>query len=282
MAEERENPAGTVTQQRSAPVATPARDGTTAGATAANGQPPDEGPASPRGGDEGSAGSRRAGFSGRRLRLILIPVIVVVVLIAGYVGGNYYLDNLWYVSTDNAQVTGTPVPVGSVNAGTVEDIPVQVGQSVQKGETLATVVLPITSNSASVRAAVPAPFDSVVIAIPVGVGSTVSPGQGIVVVVDPNTVYVNANIDETDVKRVAPNQPVDVHLDALNTTVPGQVDSITPASAATFSLLPQNNSSGTFTKVTQLVPVKITIDPTAQPLPVGTSAEVKIHVVPGH
>jgi membrane fusion protein (multidrug efflux system) len=103
-----------------------------------------------------------------------------------------------------------------------------------------------------------------------------------VTVVDPRTVYVSANIDENAVKRVMPGQQVDVHLDAFNATVQGVVDSITPASAATFSLLPQDNTTGTFTKVTQLVPVKIQIDMSAGTPPVGTSAEVKIHVAPGH
>jgi multidrug resistance efflux pump len=117
-----------------------------------------------------------------------------------------------------------------------------------------------------------------VIAVPVGVGATVSPGQSIVTIVDPSSLYVNANIDETSVRRVAVGQQADVHLDALNQTVAGQVRSITPASAATFSLLPQNNSAGTFTKVTQLVPVEISIDVANEPLLVGTSAEVKIHV----
>lgn len=282
MAEERELPTSTMTPERSAPAAPPSPDGTAIGVPSANGQPPVDGAAPPGEGGGDSASPRRSGANVRRLRLLAIPIVIVVVVIAAIVGVNYYLSNLWYVSTDNAQVTGTPVPVGSVNAGTVEAIPVQVGQSVQRGQLLATILLPIAVSSAPVRAEMVAPFDSVVIAIPVGVGSTVTPGQGIVVVVDPSTVYVSANVDENEVKRVAPGQPVDVHLDALSTTVQGTVDSITPASAATFSLLPQQNTSGTFTKVTQLVPVKIDIDTSAQSLPVGTSAEVTIHVVPGH
>lgn len=232
----------------------------------ANGAAPAAAPPSP-------ARARR-----RNLQRFLIPILLVAVLVAGVVGVYYYFNNLWYVSTDNAQVTGTPVPVGSLNAGRIESIEVQVGSLVHKGEVLARVVLPTTVSSAAVREGVVAPFDGVVIAIPVGVGATVEPGQGIATIVDPNGLYVNANIDETQVKRVAIGQQVDVHLDALNANVTGQVASITPASAATFSLLPQQNSSGTFTKVTQLVPVKIDLDIGSQPLLVGTSAEVKIHV----
>jgi len=53
---------------------------------------------------------------------------------------------------------------------------------------------------------------------------------------------------------------------------------ITPASAATFSLLPQNNTSGNYTKVTQRVPVKIAVDYAGNILFPGTSAEVTIKV----
>jgi multidrug resistance efflux pump len=217
----------------------------------------------------------------RSFRRIVVPVVAVVALIALIVGVYVYVNNLWYVSTDNAQVDGTPVQVGSLNAGRVEAINVQVGSVVNKGDVLARVLLPTQVESAAIREGIYAPFDGTVIAVPVGVGATVQPGQGIVTVVDPSTLYVNANIDETSVRHVAVGQPVDVYLDALNETVTGFVESVTPASAATFSLLPQNNSSGTFTKVTQLIPVKISIPFQDSRLTVGTSAEVKIHVA-GH
>jgi multidrug resistance efflux pump len=217
------------------------------------------------------------------LRRLVIPVIAVVVVVAAFVGGRAYLDNLWYVSTDNAQVAGTPVPAGVLNPGRVEAINVQVGSQVHKADVLARVALSTVVSSAAVREDVRAPFDGVVIAVPVGVGATVSPGQGIVVLVDPSSLYVNANIDESKIGRVQIGQPVDVHVDALNSTLRGQVQAITDASAATFSLLPsQNSSSGSFTKVAQLVPVQISVDLSNQPLLVGTSVEVAIHVAPGH
>jgi multidrug resistance efflux pump len=233
----------------------------------------------PPGDSQGSGIRDRFGRVNRRsFRRIVVPVVAVAALIAVCVGVYMYVNNIWYVSTDNAQVDGTPVQVGSLNAGRVEAINVQVGSVVNKGDVLARVLLPTQVESAAVREAVYAPFDGTVIAVPVGVGATVQPGQGIVTMVDPSTLYVNANIDETSVRHVAPGQPVDVHLDALNATVPGFVESVTPASAATFSLLPQNNSSGTFTKVTQLIPVKISIPVLDSRLTVGTSAEVKIHI----
>jgi multidrug resistance efflux pump len=246
----------------------------TNGASSDGTPPPEDG--------EGRVASNRFGRVNRRsFRRIVIPVVAVVAIIAVIIGVYTYVTSQWYVSTDNAQVDGTPVQVGSLNAGRVEAINVQVGSSVNKGDVLARVILPTQVGSALVREGISAPFDGTVIDVPVGVGATVQPGQGVVTMVDPNTLYVNANIDETSVRHVAIGDPVDVHLDALNETVTGTVESITPASAATFSLLPQNNSSGTFTKVTQLVPVKISIPVQDSRLTVGTSAEVKIHVA-GH
>ena len=67
-------------------------------------------------------------------------------------------------------------------------------------------------------------------------------------------------------------------VDALNRDFVGRVDAITPASAATFSLLPSSNASGNFTKVTQYVPIKVAVDAAGVVLPLGTSVEVRIHV----
>ena len=103
-------------------------------------------------------------------------------------------------------------------------------------------------------------------------------GQAMYAIIDPNRVWVNANIEEAKVARVRVGQPVEVHVDATGQTVNGRVMSIAPASAATFSLLPQNNASGNFTKVTQYVPVKIAVETGDAVLPLGTSVAVKIRV----
>ena len=69
-----------------------------------------------------------------------------------------------------------------------------------------------------------------------------------------------------------------VHIDALNADVPGKVEAVTPATANTFSMLPSSNASGNFTKVTQLVPVRIGVNVCNQPLLLGANVEVKIRV----
>ena len=69
-----------------------------------------------------------------------------------------------------------------------------------------------------------------------------------------------------------------VHVDALNADIPGKVVAVTPATAGIFSILPTSNTSGNFTKVTQLVPVRISVNLGNQPLLLGANVEVKIRV----
>jgi membrane fusion protein, multidrug efflux system len=167
------------------------------------------------------------------------------------------------------------------------------GSPVHRGDVLASVALPSDTGTAQSgqpklsflglsdsRVDVAAPVDGIVIALPVAIGATVQAGQAIVAIVDPTHLWVNANIDEISVGRVRMGQGVQVHLDALGADVPGSVEAITPATAAVFSLLPTSIGSGNFTKIAQLVPVRIGVflDPAGQPALLGSSAEVKIRV----
>ena len=226
----------------------------------------------------------------RRL-VVVLGAVVVVLVIAGAVGFNVLREAQLYVSTDNAQLSGQPIQVGAMNAGRVTDVRVGIGDHVARGDVLAHVALPsqvgVAQNgqpkldflgNADTRIDVQSPIDGVVIATPVGAGASVQAGQAVVEVVDPSQLWVNANIDETAIDRVRVGQPVTVHVDALNTDVAGTVEAITPATAATFSLLPSSNSSGNFNKVVQLVPIRIRVALGNQPALLGTSVEVKIRV----
>ena len=227
----------------------------------------------------------------RRLRVLILPVLSVVVALAALVGFNMWREAQLFVSTDNAQVQGEPVQVGSMNAGRVDALTVRVGDRVDRGSVLARVALPsvvgVAQNgqprldflgSADTQVEVKSPISGVVMATPAAVGADVQAGQAVVAVVDPSQLWVNANIDETNIDRVRVGQSVTVHVDAIGTDVPGVVEAITPATAASFSLLPSNTGSGTFNKVVQQVPVRIGVRLGNQPALLGTSVEVKIRV----
>lgn len=225
------------------------------------------------------------------VRLIPLVVLVVIAGIGGSIGISAYRDNQAYVSTENAQLTGQLIQVGGMNAGRIETINVTLSQPVRQGDVIATIVLPsqigMTQNgtprmdflgASDTRIDVRSPIDGVVVAIPGAVGGSVAAGQTVVTLVDPAHLWVNANIEETKIERLRIGQPVDVHIDALGVTVPGTVDAITPATSAVFSLLPASNASGNFTKVTQLVPVRVAVDLSQQSLLLGSSVSVRIHV----
>jgi multidrug resistance efflux pump len=225
------------------------------------------------------------------LRRLIPPVAAVIAIGAAVLGVSMYRQSQMYVSTDNAQLTGTPVQIGAMNAGRVESVQPTVGSSVHKGDAVAEIALPSQIGTAQNGQAklgfldagnstvdVQAPLDGVVLAVPATPGATVQPGQALVTVVDPTQMYVNANIEETNISRVKVGQPVTVHVDSLGADVPGRVEAITPATGNTFSLLPTSNASGNFTKVTQLVPVRISVNLGNQPALFGTSVEVKVKV----
>jgi multidrug resistance efflux pump len=224
-------------------------------------------------------------------RTVLLPLAAVLVVAAAWFGFNAYRQGVLYVSTENAILTGQPVQVGSMNAGRVESIVPTIGSSVHKGDVIAQVALPSQVGmgqngqpkmgflgAGDTRVDVQAPIDGIVIAEPVGIGANVAAGQAIVSLVDPTQLWVIANIEETNVGKLKVGQPVTVHVDALNTDIPGRVEAVTPATANTFSLLPTSNTSGNFTKVIQLVPVRISVNLGNQPLLLGANVEVKIRV----
>jgi len=221
----------------------------------------------------------------------VLPILLLVAAGAIAVGYNYWMDQVYYVSTDNAQVAGALVQIGAMNAGRVDSLTVDVGDSVQQDQVIATILLPSTLSvsqsgtprlgyvgSENQRAEVRSSISGIVVAREANVGDTIAAGQPIATVVDPKKLWVQAQIEETKIGRVQVGQPVDVQVDSLGKTLKGRVIAVNRASSATFSLLPASNASGNFTKVTQLVPVKIAIDYGDLPLVLGSSVEVHIRV----
>lgn len=110
-------------------------------------------------------------------------------------------------------------------------------------------------------------------------GDSVTTGQPNFVLVCNQRWWVNANYKETSLSRIHPGESATVSVDMYPHHVfHGRVVSINPASGAAFSLLPPENATGNWVKVTQRVPVRIVILNTSPryPLRVGTSAEVTI------
>ena len=105
------------------------------------------------------------------------------------------------------------------------------------------------------------PVDGVATHKQVEVGQIVQQGQGLLVVVPLQNVWVTANFKETQLKNMKPGQEAEVHVDTYGKTFSGKVDSIAGATGAVLSLLPPENATGNYVKVVQRIPVKIVLDP---------------------
>jgi membrane fusion protein (multidrug efflux system) len=92
----------------------------------------------------------------------------------------------------------------------------------------------------------------------VEVGQTVAPGTALMAIIPANDVYVTANFKETQLGSIHPGQDVEMTIDAYpGVNFAGKVQTIAPASQNTFSLVPAQNATGNFVKVTQRVAVRV-------------------------
>ncbi len=103
-----------------------------------------------------------------------------------------------------------------------------------------------------------APCDGYASRKTIQIGQLVQPGQTLLDVVDSTDVWVTANYKETQLRHIAPGSDVEIKVDAVpDVTFHGKVVSVSRATGASLSILPQDNSAGNFVKVRQRVPVRI-------------------------
>ncbi len=129
---------------------------------------------------------------------------------------------------------------------------------------------------------VTSPATGVVENLSLRVGDVVNLGVAVFSVVDMSQWWIDANFKETQLERIKPGQKVNVRLDMYSHhAFSGVVDSISESSGAIFSLLPPENATGNWVKVTQRFPVRIRIgdDDPDYPLRVGASASVSVNTV---
>jgi membrane fusion protein (multidrug efflux system) len=110
-------------------------------------------------------------------------------------------------------------------------------------------------------------------------GQLVGPDRLLMALVGSDELWVVANLKETQLAHVRVGEKVSVELDTFGgVSLPGTVESIQSGTGARFSLLPPDNASGNFTKVTQRVPVRIELnDRRGLTLRPGMSADVTIY-----
>jgi multidrug resistance efflux pump len=224
-----------------------------------------------------------------RRKIIILIVALIVVGAGAFYGINLWRQGSQYLTTDNASIGAPLISVSSLSPGQVIQVNVGIGDRVAAQQEVAEVGTPRYADAGSHQgfqatpgsgAAVEAPLAGYVAAVWTYPGAIIGAGSPIITLFDDSNIWVTANIDENKIKDVHPGQEVQVTVDSLGgKLLQGRVQGIAPATAGSFSLLPSSNTTASFTKVSQVIPVMITLDNTAGlALVPGSSVEVKINI----
>jgi multidrug resistance efflux pump len=212
---------------------------------------------------------------------ILYLVFGLMIIILAVVTSVYWYNSSHYVDTEDARVDGTIVKVSPQISGRISEMNVAEGDDVKQGAIIARQVdYQLTSGLNLDLAVVKSPITGTVIKKIGNVGEIGTPGSPIAMVADLKSLYITANVEETELHRVKTGQNVKFTIDSIpGVDFSGQVLSIGDATVSTFSLLPSQNTSGNFTKVIQRIPVKISIKSyQGQRLLPGMNAIVRIYI----
>ena len=202
----------------------------------------------------------------------VIALVALIVVIGAVVGGWFILKDMNTLTTDNVKVTADLHAIAPTGAGKLRRLMVAKGSMVAKDQIIA-----VSENSGYLKA----PVGGEVVECDVTQGQMVSPSTVIAVIADTSDIYIQANVEETAIRKVRPGQVVRVSLDAY----PGQtfigivreIDKITQNAIAGNTM--SFSTSGTYTKVTQTIPVKIDLrDRINLDSLIGTNAAVTIQL----
>lgn len=206
-----------------------------------------------------------------KLKKVLIPLLMAVILAACGIGGYLYYESTSYFKTDNAKVTAKLYSVTAPSNGRLLSWDVENGDLVEQNQVLGRQeVLPYITS----------PITGTVVKNDGAVNQMVAAGTAVAVVADTSNLYIGVNVEETDIMKVRLGQAVDIKIDGYPGKVfKGQVIEIDPATQTYFSGGGSFTTSGDYTKVTQLIPIKVAVENEENlPLVFGMNAWVKIHL----
>jgi membrane fusion protein (multidrug efflux system) len=129
-----------------------------------------------------------------------------------------------------------------------------------------------------------APIDGIVTRVEqLQVGTYVNTATPLFALVSDKNLWVEANFKETDLTYMRPGQTATIDMDAYpSEPFKGQVESASPGTGSSFSLLPPENASGNWVKVVQRLPVRIAIDPSHADLPLAAGMSVTVEIDTHH
>jgi multidrug resistance efflux pump len=208
----------------------------------------------------------------RKIDKRMITVVAsVIVLVALMIGAYFIYEGTFYYQTNNAKVDAKIFQLTANASGKLIQMDAHQGEQVKAGQVLARVRRgpDITS-----------PVDGTVIEVRMNVGDYPDESDVVAVVAETSDVYITANVEETNILEIKPGQSVSVSLDAYGRSFDGYVADVNPMTSTSLNGAATSfTTSGTYTKVTQLIPIKIKlVDNVDLTRIIGTNATVKIRI----
>jgi multidrug resistance efflux pump len=230
----------------------------------------------------------------KKLKFVAILIVILLLGGGGYALYYYMYQDSHFFSTENAQIWANMVTVTPEVTGKVTSWNVKEGDEIKAGQVLGhqdihslitssainSQALNSSADAIASKADIKSPIDGKVVQTDVVNGEVVAPGMSVAIIADTSNIFIKANIEETTIFKIKQGQKVDIRIDAYpGKSFSGYVASVGQATESAFSAYPSLNTSGDFSKVTQLIPVKIGIvnDANLALLP-GMNTTVKIHI----
>ena len=208
----------------------------------------------------------------RKISKTMIIAAAIVILLAGLgIAGYFIYEGSFYYQTDNAKVDTDIYQLTANASGQLVRMNVSQGDEVIAGQVLAQV-----ENGPLVRS----PVDGTVTDIKMQKGDYATAMDVILVVAKTSDMYITANVEETNILKIHMGQSVSVSLDAYGRSFDGYVEDVnTVTSTKLAGSATSFTTSGTYTKVTQLIPIKIKLIDNVDLVDIiGTNATVKIRI----
>ena len=208
----------------------------------------------------------------RKINKPLLIGAALVILLAGLgIGGYLLYEGSFYYQTDNAKVDTTLYQLTANARGKLLKVDVSQGDEVKAGQVLARV-----ENGPYIKS----PVDGTVLDVKLQEGDFVAALDVVMVVADTSDIGIKANVEETDILKIHEGQSATVSLDAYGRSFDGYVEEVDPVTSSKLSgAISSFTTSGTYTKITQLLSVKIKLleDIDLADI-IGTNATVKIRI----
>jgi multidrug resistance efflux pump len=208
----------------------------------------------------------------RKISKPMVIVTAIVILLAGSgIAGHFIYEGNFYYQTDNAKVDAAIYQLTANASGKVVKMHAQPGEHVKAGQVLARV-----NDGPDIIS----PVDGTVTDVKMDEGDYANASDVLVVVAKTSDVYITANVEETNILKIYKGQSVSVSLDAYGRSFDGYVQDVNTVTSGRLSGSATSfTTSGTYTKVTQLIPVKIKLRDNIDLADIiGTNATVKIRI----